>query len=83
MPHNFNGRFRNALVSAKFVPGLLADDQELQQFSISENLQRVNDENLLKNIISRDKMWLYSYEVETRQQSSHWKCLASPHPQKT
>jgi hypothetical protein len=38
MPHNFNGRFRNALGLTKFVPGLLTDDQKLQRFSMCENL---------------------------------------------
>lgn len=51
-----NGRFRNPLISAKFVPGLLTDDQKLQQFSICENLQRENGENILKNVIIGDKM---------------------------
>jgi hypothetical protein len=30
-----------------------------------------------------DEMWLYSYDVETKQQSSHWKYPASPRPKRT
>jgi hypothetical protein len=64
-------------VPAKFVSRLLTDDQKLQQFSLCENiLQRANDdENLLKNVITSDETWVYSYDIETKQQSSHWKCL--------
>jgi hypothetical protein len=27
-------------------------------------------------------MWVYGYDVETKQQSSQWKSFASPHPKK-
>jgi hypothetical protein len=47
-------------VSAKFVQRLLTDDL----------LQRANyDDKLSKNVITGDKMWGYSYGVETKQQS--------------
>jgi hypothetical protein len=67
-------------VSAKLVPRLLTDDQKLQQFSICENLlEKANDnKNLLKNVITSDETWIYGYDVETKQQSSHWKTPASP-----
>jgi hypothetical protein len=67
--------------SAKFMPKSLTDDQKLHRFSICKNLQRANDdENLLKNVITGDETWVCSYNVETKQQSSHWKsCFASPH----
>jgi hypothetical protein len=56
-------------IFAKFVPRLLNDDL----------LQRANDdENLLKNVITSDETWIYGYEIETKQQSSHWKSPASP-----
>jgi predicted nucleotidyltransferase len=70
-------------VSAKFVPRLLNDDGKLQRFSICKNLlQRANDESLLKNVITGDETRVYGYDVETKQQSSHWKSLASPRPKK-
>jgi hypothetical protein len=71
-------------VSAKSVPRLLTDDQKLQQFSICEYLlQKANDEeNLLKNVITGDETWVYGYDSETKQQSSHWKSPASLRPKK-
>jgi hypothetical protein len=72
------------LFSAKFVPRFLTDNRKLRRFSICENLlQRANeDENLLKNVITGDETWVYGYDVETKQQSSHWKSPASPRPKK-
>jgi hypothetical protein len=65
------------------VPRLLTDDWKLQGFSIRENfLQRANDENFLKNIITSDETWVYGYDSETKQQSSHWKNPPSPRPKK-
>lgn len=48
-------------VSKKLVPRLLTDDL----------LQRANDENLLKNVITGDNTWVYNYDTETKKQSSH------------
>jgi hypothetical protein len=49
-------------VPAKFVPRLLPDDL----------LQKANDEeNVLKNAITDDEMWVYGYDIETKQRSSH------------
>jgi hypothetical protein len=46
-------------------------------------LQRANDdENLLKNVITGDERWVYSYDLETRQQSSHCKSPDLPLPKK-
>jgi hypothetical protein len=36
----------------------------------------------LKNAITGDEKWDYSYVAETKQQSSHWKSPALPHPKK-
>jgi hypothetical protein len=48
------------------VPTLLTDDQKLQQFYICENLlQKANDENLLKNVITGGEMWAYGYDADT------------------
>jgi hypothetical protein len=49
-------------VTAKFVPRLLTDDL-LQTAN--------NDEIFLKNVITSDEKWVYGYDVETKQQSSH------------
>jgi hypothetical protein len=62
----------------------LTDDQKLQRICISENLfHRENDDKIhLKHVITSDEMWVYGYDVETKQQSSHWKSPALPHPKK-
>jgi hypothetical protein len=55
-------------VPVKFVPRLLSGD-----------LHKANDgENILKNAITNDEMWVYGYDIETKQHSSHWKSPASP-----
>jgi hypothetical protein len=57
MPYNFSGRLGMHQVSAKFLQRLFTDD-----------LQRVNDnKNLVKSVITSDEMWVYGYEVETKQ----------------
>jgi hypothetical protein len=61
MPPNSTRRFRNTSGLNKICPKTL------------DFLQRANDdENLLKNVITGDKTWVYSYDVETKKQSSHW-----------
>lgn len=42
-------------VSAKFVPRHLTDD-----------LLRANDENIMKNVITSDVIWVYGDDVETK-----------------
>jgi hypothetical protein len=34
------------------------------------------------DVILSDKTWVYSHDIEIKQQSSHWKSPASPHPKK-
>jgi hypothetical protein len=82
MPHNFNGRFINVSGLNNFFPRLLTDDRKLQRYSNCKNLLQKanNDENLLKNFIIGDKTWVYCYDIETKQQSSHWRNPASPCP---
>jgi hypothetical protein len=64
------------LVSAKFVLRLLTDD-------LQNLLQRAKDnENLLKNVITSNRMWIYSCDFETEQQSSHGMSPALPCPKR-
>jgi hypothetical protein len=49
---------------------------------ISNLLQRANDENLLKYVITGDKMWVFDYDIETKEQSSDWSSPAFPCPKK-
>jgi hypothetical protein len=69
-----NGRLGMHRVSAKFVPRLF-NDYLLQ--SANEN------KYLLKNIITSNETWVYNYDTETKQQSSHWKSPVSLIPKKT
>ena len=41
-----------------------------------------NDPNFLSSVITGDESWVYGYNLETKQQSSQWKRLASPQPKK-
>jgi hypothetical protein len=49
---------------------------------ISNLLQKANDKNILKNIIIGDRMWVYDYDIETKEQSSDWKIPALSCPKK-
>ena len=43
----------------------------------------VNDgKNVLKKVITGDESWVYGYDPETKQQSSHWKRPDKPRPTK-
>ena len=71
-------------VAAKFVPKLLNFDQKARRITIAaEMLNDVNDDpNLLKKVITGNESWVYSYDVETKAQSSQWKHTESPRPKK-
>ena len=61
-------------VAAKFVPRLLTEEQKQNRVTVSqEPLDRSNtDENFLKNVITGDETWVYSYDVEIKVQLSQW-----------
>ena len=61
-------------VRAKFIPKLLTTEQkDLRSEIAQDNLEMVSDdENVLKKFITGDKSWVYSYDPETKQQSSQW-----------
>jgi hypothetical protein len=68
-------------IAAKFVPCLLTDDQKQNRVDvIKELLDRDNDDNFLKDIITGDETWVYGYDVETKVQSSQWVSNTSPRP---
>ena len=70
--------------AAKFVPRLLTDVQKENRVTVSQELfDRSNaNEKFLKNVISGDETWVYSYDVETKVQSSQWMGKLSPRPKK-
>jgi hypothetical protein len=70
-------------IAAKFVPHLLMDDPKQNRVDMSkELLDRANDDNFLKNIITGDETWVYGYDVKTKVQSSQWVTKTSPQPKK-
>jgi hypothetical protein len=70
-------------IATKFVPRLLTDDRKQNRGDVSkELLDRANDDNFLKNIITGDETWVYGYDVETKVQSSQWVSKTSPRPKK-
>jgi len=69
-------------VATKFVPRLLTEEQEQNCTTVSQELldHSNTDENLLKNVITGDEMWVYGYNVETKEQTSQWVGKSSPRP---
>ena len=68
---------RNA---AKIVHKLLNFEQKLR---LMEMLTTFRDGlDLLKKVITDDKSWAYSYDIETKAQSSQWKRQEDPRPKK-
>jgi len=66
------------------MPRLLTDDQKENCVEISQELlaSANGNENFLKNIITRNEMSVYGYDVETKMQSSQWMGKRSPRPKK-
>jgi hypothetical protein len=71
------------IVAAKFMLSQ-ANEQKQNHLEISQELfdHVNNDGNLLKSIITGVKTWVYSYNVETKVQSSKWVSKKSPRPKK-
>jgi hypothetical protein len=72
------------LISAKFVPRLLSDDQKALRVSTCRELkqQARDDHNFIPNIITSDKTWVYGYDPETKQPSLQWNSLNLSRPKK-
>jgi hypothetical protein len=62
-------------ISVRFVPRLLSDDQKALHISVCrERKQQARDDpNFISNIIIGDKIWVYGYDLEIKQQSPQWK----------
>lgn len=72
-------------ICAKFVPKILDDDQkERRKTCAQEMLEQVdNDPDFLEMVVTGDESWIYSYDPQTKMQSSQWKTrLVSPRPKK-
>jgi len=66
-------------VSVKLVPCVLTVEQKQQHLSISLELcdRATSDSSFLGNVIMGDETSVYSYDPETRVQSSQWKSPSS------
>ena len=72
------------LISARFVPRPLSDDQKALRVSVCRELKQEarDDPNFISSIITGDETWVYGYDLEAKQQSSQWKSPNSPQPKK-
>jgi hypothetical protein len=72
-------------VAAKFMLCLLKEDQKQTCVDVSkEPINCANaDEIFIKNIVTGDETWVYSYVVETKAQYLHWVSETSPRPKQT
>uniref|UniRef100_A0A0P4VYL2 Uncharacterized protein n=1 Tax=Scylla olivacea TaxID=85551 RepID=A0A0P4VYL2_SCYOL len=69
---------------AKFVPKLLSDQQKENRKEISQEMLKCasQDQNFMNTIITGNETWAYSYDPETKLQSSQWKQPSLPRPKK-
>jgi hypothetical protein len=59
-------------------------NQKQQHIEVCEELHQIasNNATFLSRVITGDKSCIYSYDLETKQQSSQWKTPNSPRPKK-
>ena len=71
-------------ICAKFVPRVLREDQKERRCHDSrEMVELINsDPAVLDALVTCDESWIYSYDSETKKQSSEWKHAGSPRPKK-
>jgi len=71
-------------VAAKFVPHVLTADQKQSRVDACRELKEhlEIDPDLFSKVITGDESWCYTYDPETKQQSSKWKSSNSPCPKK-
>jgi histone-lysine N-methyltransferase SETMAR len=72
-------------VAAKWVPHILSEEQQEMRVQICRlHLRRFHKEkqSFLDRIVTGDETWCYSYDPETKQQSSEWLSNDSPRPTK-
>ena len=71
-------------VVAKFVKWLLLPEQKEHRAAVADDLIQTtaNEPDFLKKVITRDKSWVYSCDLETKAQLSQWKSPGSPRMKK-
>ena len=67
-------------VVAKFVPQLLLPEQKEYRAAVANDLIQtaITEPDFLKKTITRDELWVYVYDLETKAQLSQWKSSGSP-----
>ena len=82
--HILTEEFKMHRVAAKFVPRLMTSDQQAHRVQVCKDLldHSENDKEFLSKIITGDESWVFGYDVETKDQSSHWTSKTSPRPKK-
>jgi len=73
-------------LSAKWVPKCLKADKKRQLCQSSEQLLESfrRDPNVfLSRLVTRDEIWLYHYDSETKQRSVEWRHSGSPRPKQS
>ena len=71
-------------VMAKFVLQLLLPEQKEHRATVANDLIQTttNEADSLKKVITGGESWVYSYDLDTKAQSSQWKLPGSPRPKK-
>jgi len=78
-------RLKMRRISARWVPHLLTAEQMATRVEWCQSmLQRYRRGNAraIRNIITGDETWVYSYDPQTKQQSSQWQVSGTPPPLK-
>jgi histone-lysine N-methyltransferase SETMAR len=84
MPMHFNRRFNDETIAAKVMPYLPTEEQKNNHVNVCRDLQEElkNDPQFLTEIVTSDESWCYSYNPESKHQSSQWKSPNSHRPKK-
>ena len=66
------------------VPKILSKDQKQNPVKFCEDmLEKIKDHlDILRQIITEDKTWVFQYDPEAKRQSMQWKTAESPRPKK-
>ena len=69
---------------AKIVLKLLHFEQKQRRIDIAQEMLTTfnDDSDVLNRITTGDESWMYSYYIETKAQSSQWKCPEEPRPER-
>ena len=72
-------------VVAKFILRLLLQEQKEHCAVVANDLIQTttNEPDFLKKLMTRDKLWVCSYDLEMKAPSFQWKSPGSPRPKKS